>query len=140
VHGGRTTKAYLKEHQHPPPFSPRLLRPTLRVASCSPAPLSPSSGGSAGRSDWEREARPPCKDGSLGFRVFLRFGVVSPGGALSMFASGVGGKPGGSRWRHGHGAPSCSSWRRCSISSRLGRFKIWILDPWWLPPRFLFKV
>jgi hypothetical protein len=37
----------------------------------SPAPLSLSSGGAAGRSDWERGGRPPCTGSSLGsFPVF----------------------------------------------------------------------
>jgi hypothetical protein len=41
--------------------------PPLRVPGSPPAPLSPSSGGLADRSDWERGSRPPCTAGSLGF-------------------------------------------------------------------------
>jgi hypothetical protein len=63
----------------------------LRVAWRLPAPLSSSSGGLAGRSDQEREARPPCTFSTLVYFLMLVFGARSRGSSSSALASCDGG-------------------------------------------------
>jgi hypothetical protein len=95
-------------------FSPRVLPlPTRRSVApgALPAPLSPSSGGLAGRSDGERGDRPPCIACSLG----LVFGVGSlPRSSSEAASSGDAGlrldlRPLRRPWRAAAGAGSGGS-------------------------------
>jgi hypothetical protein len=65
----RMNRSVPKRHKgldFPHPSHPLLLRLNPRLGIDSPFPLSLSSGGSAGRSDWERGGRYPCTGSSLG--------------------------------------------------------------------------
>jgi hypothetical protein len=63
------------------------------AAEASLAPLSPSSGGLAGQSDWERGGRAPCIASSVGFFLVVGLGAVSLGGLPPPIASLGGGRP-----------------------------------------------
>jgi hypothetical protein len=87
----------VNQESHGCELSPPALSPfsALRVALWPPAPLSPSSGGPAGRSEWEGGGRPSSVHSSLGLDVScvvsggMPWGGESPaqvssGGGLAM--------------------------------------------------------